>query len=225
MAAAPFVAAVVVGAGAVELARSPIARPAARAAGEAPGPAAVLQPPRSGAPGPAAPGPAAPGPAAPHPEAPDPASDAPGDPGAGLAEEFPPPRPAPEAPPDEGSATSPSQAELVAVSTDAVDAWGRFASTGDLGQVADHYVADGPQYRQFSAEAGTRQAEVGGPPYRFTLTDATVLGDQPAGDRLVRGTLELTREGQPPQRYRWDLRLRRVADGSWRVWTILESST
>lgn len=243
MAAAPLVAALVVGAGAVGVARSPIARPAARPAGDASGPTAALRPaapdpadpaaPDPADPGaadpadPAAPDPAAPDPAAADPAAPDPAAPAAGAPGSeaaagppGVVEEFPPQRPAPEA--EDGA--GPSDAELLAVATDAVEAWGRFASTGDLSQVADHYVADGPQFQQFTSEAPALQAEAGGPPYRFTLGDAAVLGDQPAGDRLVRGTLELTREGQPPQRYRWDLRLRRIADGSWRVWTVLEPS-
>lgn len=188
MAAAPLVAAVVVGFSAVELARSPVARPAARPAGEATGPTAELQPPRG------------------------PATEA--------AEAVPPPRPAPEA----QIAAGPSDVELLTVAGDAVAAWGRFAGTGDLAEVADQYVTDGPQYAQFAAEAPARQAEAGGPPYRFTLTEAAVLGDQPAGDRLVRGTLELTREGQPAQRFRWDLRLRRVADGTWRVWTVLDSA-
>jgi len=220
MAAAPLVAALVVGASAVELTHSPIARPAARPAGEAPGPTAELQPPRG-----AASDAAVLPPGALDDEASDPvAGVAVPDPAAGPGDQVPPPRPAPEAEDAGGSATRPSDAELLGVAGDAVDAWGRFASNGDLRQVADLYVVDGPQYRQFSAEAGARQVEAGGPPYRFTLRDAVVLGDQPAGDRLVRGTLELTREGQPPQRYRWDLRLRRVADGSWRVWTVLESS-
>ncbi len=117
----------------------------------------------------------------------------------------------------------PAADQLIAVAEAAVEAWGRFAGTGDLAQVAPHFVADGPQYRQFAAEAATRQAAAGGPPYVFVLREATVLPDEPAGDRIVRGTLELSRDGEPSQRYQWDLRLRRIADGSWRIWTVLDT--
>jgi len=120
--------------------------------------------------------------------------------------------------------SEPTAEEVMGAAAAAVEAWGRFATSGDLGEVDDHFVRDGPQYRQFEQEAGARQAAAGGPPYRFTLLAPVLLDDQPEGDRIVRGELELTRDGEPAQRFRWDLRLRRGEDGAWRVWTVLEAA-
>jgi hypothetical protein len=136
------------------------------------------------------------------------------------AEAAPGPAPAPAPTP----APEPADDLLVAAAMNAVESWGRFASTGDLAEVGATFVPNGPQYRQFEQEAADRQATRGGPPYEFTLSDAVVLEERPEGDRVVRGDLQLTREGNPAQHYRWDLRLRQGGDGTWRVWTVINAA-
>lgn len=133
------------------------------------------------------------------------------------------PAPVPAAEPAPAPADEPPDEVLIASAQTAVDAWARFASTGQLAEVANSFVQDGPQYQQFAGEAPSRRTAALGAPYRFTLADPVVLPDQPDGDRLVRADLTLTREGSDPQVFRWDLRLRRGDDGVWRIWTVSES--
>lgn len=136
-------------------------------------------------------------------------------------EPAPVPEPAPA--PAPAPADEPPDDVLIASVLTAVDAWARFASTGQLAEVANSFVQEGPQYQQFAGEAPSRRTAALGAPYRFTLADPVVLPDQPDGDRLVRADLTLAREGSDPQVFRWDLRLRRGGDGVWRIWTVSES--
>jgi type IV secretory pathway VirB10-like protein len=132
-----------------------------------------------------------------------------------------PPAPAPAAP---AQRPGPPDEVLVATARAAIEAWGRFASTGQLAEVANAFVQEGPQYQQFVSEAPSRRTAALGPPYTFTMDNPVVLPDQPEGDRLVRADLELAREGSVPQVFQWDLRLRRGDDGVWRIWTVQESA-
>lgn len=99
----------------------------------------------------------------------------------------------------------------------ALDAWGEFAVTGDLGPVEEQF-ADGPQLRQLRDEAASRPAEAPGPPpYRFTLRDTSVTADDAAA--RVDAEVVLTRPGEVSQEFRWRIHLRRFGD-EWRLWTV-----
>ncbi len=115
-----------------------------------------------------------------------------------------------------------AQERLLADSRQALQDWGRFGVSGDLNVVKASFWPDGPQYKQLTREAPRlRQHPIGPPAYQFALQDpVTVL--QAGGDRLVRGVVKSTRQGQPTRSFRWDIYMRqdRGAGGRWRVWTV-----
>ena len=115
-----------------------------------------------------------------------------------------------------------AQERLLADSRQALQDWGRFGVSGDLNVVKASFWPDGPQYKQLTREASRlRQHPIGPPAYQFALQDpVTVL--QAGGDRLVRGVVKSTRQGQPTRSFRWDIYMRqdRAAGGRWRVWTV-----
>lgn len=94
--------------------------------------------------------------------------------------------------------------------TAAVEAWGSFAATGDIGLVDLWFSVDGPQYDQLLSEAGSI---VPGGFYTFALEDAVVVERG-----LVRGTVTITGENREPQTYHWDIEL--IHQGTWKVWTV-----
>jgi hypothetical protein len=100
----------------------------------------------------------------------------------------------------------------------ALAAWGRFAVSGDLAGMADHFDPDGPQYTQLAEEAPRLAATPLGPPYAMTLTDPLVMV---ADDEIaeVEGLIVMTRPGEPNRTFPWRLHLRRGPQG-WRVWTV-----
>jgi len=105
----------------------------------------------------------------------------------------------------------------------ALAAWGEFAATGDLGKLDSTFWKQGLQYKELSTEvAGIRRRHAGPPPYQFTLTPAKVLPG-PAGQRVVRGTVRMSRPGEATRSFQWDLYMQR-APGSgerpWRLWTV-----
>jgi hypothetical protein len=115
-----------------------------------------------------------------------------------------------------------AQERLIADSRRALQDWGRFGATGDLSTVKASFWTEGPQYQQLAREAPRlRQRPIGLPAYQFVLEDpVTVLA---AGkDRLVRGVVKTTRQGQPTRSFRWDIYMRQdpAAGGRWRVWTV-----
>ncbi len=98
-----------------------------------------------------------------------------------------------------------AQERLLADSRQALQDWGRFGVSGDLNVVKASFWPDGPQYKQLTREAPRlRQHPIGPPAYQFALQDpVTVL--QAGGDRLVRGVVKSTRQGQPTRSFRWDI--------------------
>jgi hypothetical protein len=98
--------------------------------------------------------------------------------------------------------------------------WGVFAVTNDLGSVKDSFWANGPQYKLLAKEAKTRK-KIGPPPYTMNMTGVRVL--KPREDqRILRGRVEMTRPGEKPQTFNWDvwLKVDPAAGGRWRLWTV-----
>lgn len=112
---------------------------------------------------------------------------------------------APEAPPG-------SPVEVVRLG---LAAWGRFADSGDLGQVGPWFDPEGPQYARFVDEAAG--PPVMGPAYMVDIDDPQVeLVDSRA---LVSGRVTFVRPGEPPRTYDWSIVLHRT-ESSWRIWTV-----
>ena len=125
-----------------------------------------------------------------------------------------PQQPREQAPPE--SADDLSQAPLVAAQ-DALDAWGRFAVTGDLG---GHFHPDGPQYAQLHSEVpAVRARKDRGPPYELQIEDATVEVVHARHTRL-HVDVTLTRPSEAARSYKWQLELVREPDDGWKLWTV-----
>ena len=104
--------------------------------------------------------------------------------------------------------------------------WGEFAVTNDLGQVKDTFWANGPQYKLLAEQAKDRKA-LGPPPYTMTMTDVQVIKPGTRDDqRVLRGKVQMTRPGEKPQRFNWDvwLQVDPAADGRWRLWTVRDTA-
>jgi hypothetical protein len=117
--------------------------------------------------------------------------------------------------------TTPDQ-RVVADGEEALADWGVFAVSNDLADVKDSFWANGPQYKLLAEESKDRKA-LGPPPYKMTMTDVKVI--KPGGredQRVLRGKVQLTRAGEKPQSYDWDVLLQvdPAAGGRWRLWTV-----
>jgi hypothetical protein len=104
--------------------------------------------------------------------------------------------------------------------------WGVFAVSNDLSDVKDSFWANGPQYKQLAKEAKQRQGKkIEGPPYTMTMTGVEVI---PARDdqRVLRGKVQMTRPGEKPQSFNWDvwLQVDQAAGGRWRLWTVRDTA-
>jgi hypothetical protein len=117
--------------------------------------------------------------------------------------------------------TTPDQ-RAIADGEKALADWGQFAVSNDLRDVKDSFWANGPQYKQLAKEAKQRQGKrIGPPPYKMTMTGVKVLA--PRNDqRVLRGRVEMTRPGEKPQSFNWEIWLQqdRASDGRWRLWTV-----
>lgn len=99
----------------------------------------------------------------------------------------------------------------IEAATAAVEAWGSFAATGDIGFVDEWFAIDGPQYAQLQMEV---ESIIPGGVYDFALEDAVVVERG-----LVRGTVAITDGNLEPRTYQWDIEL--VHQGThWKVWTV-----
>jgi hypothetical protein len=121
--------------------------------------------------------------------------------------------------------TTPEQ-RAIADGNQALADWGRFAVTNDLRSVKDSFWANGPQYKQLAKEAEQRKGKkLGGPPYTMTMTGVQVLKPR-ENQRVLRGRVQMTRPGEQPQNFAWDvwLQLDPEAGGRWRLWTIQKTA-
>jgi hypothetical protein len=117
------------------------------------------------------------------------------------------------------TSTTPDQ-RVIADGEKALADWGVFAVTNDLGTVKESFWDNGPQYRQLAGEAKTRK-KIGPPPYTMTMTGVRVL--KPSEDqRILRGKVQMSRPGEEPQTFNWDvwLKVDPAAGGRWRLWTV-----
>jgi hypothetical protein len=117
------------------------------------------------------------------------------------------------------TSTTPDQ-RVIADGEKALADWGVFAVTNDLGTVKESFWDDGPQYKQLAKEAKTRK-KIGPPPYTMTMTGVRVL--KPSEDqRILRGKVQMSRPGEEPQTFNWDvwLKVDPAAGGRWRLWTV-----
>jgi hypothetical protein len=119
--------------------------------------------------------------------------------------------------------TTTAEQRAIADGERALADWGRFAVTNDLRTVKDSFWANGPQYKQLAKEARERRGKpaIGPPPYQMTMSGVEVL--RPREDqRVLRGQVQMTRPGEVPQTFNWDIWLQRdpAAGGRWRLWTV-----
>jgi hypothetical protein len=99
--------------------------------------------------------------------------------------------------------------------------WGEFAVTNNLADVKDTFWANGPQYKELAREAKARKKPIGPPPYTVTMSGVQVLKPRP-DQRVLRGRVQMTRPGERPQTFNWDILLQvdQAAGGQWRLWTV-----
>ena len=118
--------------------------------------------------------------------------------------------------------TTPDQ-RAIADGEKALADWGQFAVSNNLSDVKDSFWSNGPQYKQLAKEAKARKP-VEGPPYTMTMSGVEVI---PARDdqRVLRGKVQMTRPGEKPQTFNWDiwLQLDPEAGGRWRLWTVRDT--
>jgi hypothetical protein len=120
--------------------------------------------------------------------------------------------------------TTTADQRAVADGQQALADWGRFAVTNDLGVVKDSFWTNGPQYKQLAEEAKSRDKALGPPPYNVSMTGVRVLSPR-SDQRVLRGRVMFTRQGEEPQAYAWDVWMRRegASGGRWRLWTVRET--
>ena len=121
--------------------------------------------------------------------------------------------------------TTPEQ-RAIADGERALADWGRFAVTNDLRTVKDSFWANGPQYKQLAKEAKARRGKpLGPPPYQMQMSGVQVLSPRP-DQRVLRGQVQMTRPGEQPQRFDWDVWLQqdKATGGRWRLWTVRDTA-
>ena len=125
-------------------------------------------------------------------------------------------------------ATTTPEQRVIADGEQALADWGEFAVSNDLGDVKESFWANGPQYKQLAKEAKERKGEpIGPPPYKMTMSGVKVIAPSNRADqRVLRGQVQMTRPGEEPQSFNWDvwLQLDEAADGRWRLWTVRETA-
>jgi hypothetical protein len=120
----------------------------------------------------------------------------------------------------EPTTTTNADQRAIADGEQALADWGEFAVSNNLADVKDSFWANGPQYKQLAKEAKTRK-RIGPPPYTMTMTGVRVI--KPREDqRILRGKVQMTRPGEKPQTFNWDvwLKVDPAAGGRWRLWTV-----
>jgi hypothetical protein len=106
-----------------------------------------------------------------------------------------------------------------------LDAWGRFAGSGDLAILKNHFHPLSPQLTFLEMRAvEIARAPLGGSPYEFVMAEP-VINLQPPGFATMQGTVAATRNNETPSELDWRLILAWSEETeSWLVWTIEETS-
>ena len=125
---------------------------------------------------------------------------------------------------DDAPATTTPEQRIIADGEQALADWGEFAVSNNLADVKDSFWANGPQYKKLAEEAKSRK-RVGPPPYKMTISDVKVITPRP-DQRVLRGKVLMTRPGEQPRTFNWDVWLQQdqAADGRWRLWTVRTTS-
>lgn len=114
---------------------------------------------------------------------------------------------------------TPTAPAVVVALREALAAWGRFAVSGDMAELEDHFVVGGPQRRQLRAESGAIRESPPGPP-AYEVTASNVFSVSVTTDDVVmRAEVVWAREGEEPQEFLWDIQMRRI-EGTWRLLTV-----
>lgn len=104
----------------------------------------------------------------------------------------------------------------------ALDAWARFADTGDVDALGAAFDRGGPQFARLRAEApGVAAGPAAGAPYGFSATGMRVGPGSQENERVVVADVVVSRSGETDQRFAWELVMRR-SEGRWRLWTVRE---
>jgi hypothetical protein len=129
---------------------------------------------------------------------------------------------------DDAPATTTPEQRIIADGEQALADWGEFAVSNNLSDVKESFWANGPQYKQLAKEAKERKGEpIGPPPYKMTMSEVKVIAPSNRADqRVLRGQVQMTRPGEEPQSFNWDvwLQLDQASDGRWRLWTVRETA-
>jgi hypothetical protein len=129
---------------------------------------------------------------------------------------------------DDATATTTPEQRIIADGEQALADWGEFAVSNNLSDVKESFWANGPQYKQLAKEAKERKGEpIGPPPYKMTMSEVKVIAPSNRADqRVLRGQVQMTRPGEEPQSFNWDvwLQLDKASDGRWRLWTVRETA-
>jgi len=129
---------------------------------------------------------------------------------------------------DDAPATTTPDQRIIADGEQALADWGEFAVSNNLSDVKESFWANGPQYKQLAKEAKERKGEpIGPPPYKMTMSGVKVIAPSNRADqRVLRGQVQMTRPGEEPQSFNWDvwLQLDEASDGRWRLWTVRETA-
>ena len=101
----------------------------------------------------------------------------------------------------------------------ALTAWGAFAGSGDLDSMVPFFFEDGPQWESLVAEA---DSFVGGEPLEVTGDERSLTFNDASG--VYRATVTFAGPGVEPVVVNWAIELRRDADGSWKIWSVLDDT-
>lgn len=103
----------------------------------------------------------------------------------------------------------------------ALEAWGVFAVTGDLGAINTTFDRQGPQYAQLKAEAVELSSEpLGPPPYDFVMLDPEIVAESPTSV-AYRGDVTVSRPDSPTTTGTWEVEMRWAAKAKrWKLWTV-----
>jgi hypothetical protein len=127
---------------------------------------------------------------------------------------------------DETPPTTTPEQRVIADGEQALSDWGEFAVTNDLGDVKDSFWANGPQYKLLAQQAKERKGKpIGPPPYTMTMSGVKVITPR-EDQRVLRGRVQMTRPGEEPQTFNWDLLLKAdpASGGRWRLWTVSKTA-
>jgi hypothetical protein len=127
--------------------------------------------------------------------------------------------------PDVGQApAAPAGESVEEAARAALDAWARFADSGDVDQLAVAFDRGGPQFARLQSEAPAVAARpAAGARYAFSATGLRVSQVGQEGERVVEAHVVVSRVGETDQRFAWQLVMRK-SEGRWRLWTVRAAS-